>query len=111
MQQNSEVACLVAQINNEYEAARLGLSGLAQGVSQHEFITKRMENIAGLYKSLHGIVGDEGMRELAEQEDDRGGQEDPELAAISSQLRETASYAIDPAFKERLRLQLLEMMR
>jgi hypothetical protein len=33
---------------------------------------------------------------------------DPELAAIAAQLRETAPYAINPTFKEELRKELLQ---
>jgi hypothetical protein len=66
----SEVARLLAQINGEYEAARQGLSGLAQGIGQHRFITKRMERIGELHMELRDIVGDEAMamitRELEE---------------------------------------------
>ncbi len=58
---NSEVARLLAQINSEYEAAQQGLSGLAQGASQHRFITKRMEQIAELHTQLRNLVGDEAM--------------------------------------------------
>ena len=57
----SEVARLLAQINSEYEAARQGLSGLAQGIGQHSFITKRMEQIAELHTQLRDLVGDEAM--------------------------------------------------
>ena len=60
-EQNSEVARLLAQINKEYEAARQGLSGLAQGIGQHRFITKRMEQIAELHAQLRNLVGDEAM--------------------------------------------------
>jgi hypothetical protein len=58
----SEVARLLAQISSEYEAARQGLSGLAQGIGQHRFITKRMEQIAELHSQLRNLVGDEAMR-------------------------------------------------
>jgi hypothetical protein len=58
---NSEVARLLAQINSEYAAARQGLSGLAQGIGQHRFITKRMEQIAELHSQLRELVGDEAM--------------------------------------------------
>jgi hypothetical protein len=57
----SEVARLLAQINSEYEAARQGLTGLAQGIGQHRFITKRMEHIAELHIQLRNLVGDEAM--------------------------------------------------
>jgi len=59
--QQSEVARLLAQISSEYESARHGLSGLAQGIGQHRFITKRMEKIAELHTQLRNIVGDEAM--------------------------------------------------
>lgn len=62
-QQNSEVARLLIQINLEYEAAHQGLSGLAR-VGQHEFITKRMEQIAALHAQLRGLVGDEAMKQI-----------------------------------------------
>ena len=60
-QQRSEVACLLAQIRHEYEAAQQGLSGLAQGISEHQFITRRMERIGELHSQLHSIVGNEAM--------------------------------------------------
>jgi len=60
-EQRSEVARLLAQINSEYEAARQGLSGLAQGTSQHLFMTRRMEQIAELHTQLRNLVGDEAM--------------------------------------------------
>ena len=63
-EQNSEVARLLAQIDSEYEAARQGLSGLAQGSSQHRFITKRMEKLAELHFQLRDLVGDEVMRKI-----------------------------------------------
>jgi hypothetical protein len=66
MGQNSEVARLLAQINSEYEAAGRGLSGLAQGTSQHRFMTKRMENIAAYHVDLQKLVGkDEAMKLIA----------------------------------------------
>jgi len=57
-EQHSEVAHLLAQIDSEYEAAQQGLVGLAQGVSQHHFITRRTERIAELYSQLHCLVDD-----------------------------------------------------
>ena len=35
-------------------------------------------------------------------------EDDPELSAIAAQLRETASYAINPEFKEELHQELLQ---
>ena len=45
----SEVARLLSKITAEYEAAQRGLSGLAYGTSQHDFITARMENLGQLH--------------------------------------------------------------
>jgi hypothetical protein len=70
-EQRSEVARLLAQINGEYEAARQGLSGLAQGTSQHLFMTKRMEQIAELHSQLWNIVGDEAMTLVSDLELDQ----------------------------------------
>lgn len=60
-EQQSEVARLLTQISSEYEAAQRGLSGLAQGIAYHRFITKRMEQIANLHAQLRSLVGDEAM--------------------------------------------------
>jgi len=42
----------------EYAAARLGLSGLAYGSSQHAFITQKMENMGKLHEQLKTLVGE-----------------------------------------------------
>ncbi len=62
----SEVARLMLQIQTEYEAAQRGLSGLAQGTAEHEFITARIENIGRCGEQLKHVVGDpaEGTRLL-----------------------------------------------
>ena len=54
----SEVARLLQQITQEYEAATLGLTGLAYGTSQHAFITARMENMSCLREELATHVGE-----------------------------------------------------
>jgi hypothetical protein len=56
--QHSEVARLLNQIKEEYEAALRGVSGLAQGISRHSFITTRMENMGKLQIQLDELVGD-----------------------------------------------------
>ena len=61
----SEVARLLRQISAEYGAARLGLSGLAHGVSQHRFITQRMERMYELHVQLHALVGEEAVALIA----------------------------------------------
>jgi hypothetical protein len=55
----SEVARLLRQIEEEYMAAQRGLTGLAYGTAQHEFITRRMENMAIHHASLQRLVGEE----------------------------------------------------
>jgi hypothetical protein len=66
-EQRSEVARLLSQISDEYEAAQRGLTGLAYGVSQHEFITARMENMSQLHTQLHSLVGDIAIAMIADQ--------------------------------------------
>lgn len=65
-EQRSEVARLLSQINEEYEAAQRGLTGLACGVSQHEFITARMERMGQLHSQLYSIVGDTAIAMIAD---------------------------------------------
>ena len=45
MMTESEVARLRQRIADEYLAAKYGLTGLASGVSKHEFITARMASM------------------------------------------------------------------
>ncbi len=66
-EQRSEVARLLAQISAEYEAAKRGLTGLAYGTSQHEFITARMEHMSQLHGELQSIVGDNAIALIADQ--------------------------------------------
>ncbi len=40
---NSEIARIRQQIADEYQAAHLGLYGLAVGTCRHQFITTRMD--------------------------------------------------------------------
>ena len=65
--QHSEVARILAQVSAEYEAAQQCLTGLSYGVSQHTFITKRMETIGQLHSDLRALVGDAAMPMIAEQ--------------------------------------------
>jgi hypothetical protein len=63
----SEVTRLLLQISAEYEAAQRGLSGLAYGTSQHEFITARMEIMGRIHTQLQVLVGDNAIAMIAEQ--------------------------------------------
>jgi len=66
-EQRSEVARLLSQISEEYEAAQRGLTGLGSGTSQHAFITARMENMGQLHGQLQSLVGDIAIAMIAEQ--------------------------------------------
>jgi hypothetical protein len=59
--QRSEVARLLDQIREEYEAVMRGISGTAQGTSRHSFITARMENMGALNEELGMLVGPDSM--------------------------------------------------
>jgi hypothetical protein len=47
------------QINDEYEASKQAVQGLAQGTARHEFITTKMEKMYVRVMELHKIVGEE----------------------------------------------------
>ena len=55
----SKVARLMQQIAAEYTAAKAGISGLALGTAQHQFITTRLENIGRCQQQLSALVGKE----------------------------------------------------
>lgn len=65
-EQHSEVARLLSQISAEYEAAQRGLTGIAYGTSQHDFITARMENMGQLHSQLQTLVGDTAIALIAD---------------------------------------------
>ncbi len=67
MEQGSEVARLMRQIELEYEAAQRGLYGFAAGAAKHQFITARMENIGRYHEKMIELVGEkEAVKALAE---------------------------------------------
>ena len=65
-EQRSEVARLLRQIAEEYEAAQRGLTGIAFGTARHDFITARMENMGQLHGQLQSLVGDIAVEMIAE---------------------------------------------
>jgi hypothetical protein len=65
-EQGSEVARLLSQISEEYEAAQRGVRGLACGVSKHAFIAARMEHMGRLHHELQSIVGDSAIALIAD---------------------------------------------
>ncbi len=54
----SEVARLMQQITEEYEAAQRGLSSMAI-TAPHAFITVRLENMGKLQEELQQVVGEQ----------------------------------------------------
>lgn len=70
----SELAQLLRRIDEEYEAAQLGLYGLAQGTSQHNVINAKIEHIGFVKEKLVFHIGEAAavnivmdmMNELAE---------------------------------------------
>lgn len=63
MNNQSEVARLIQQIDAEYAAARLAMHGYAE-VAKHEMITARMENMGRLHEELKGIIGEREATEV-----------------------------------------------
>lgn len=63
MQNQSEVARLIQQLNAECEAARRAMHGYAE-TARHEAITRRMERMGALHEELREIVGDEEATEV-----------------------------------------------
>ena len=59
MSNESDVACLLNQIDTEYQAANRALRDFSQGSSQHAFITQKMENMRILQEMIAVKVGDE----------------------------------------------------
>lgn len=64
----SEIGRILAQIDQEYQSAFLGLSGINVGTSRHDFINHRMENIGVAADELKLLVGEhEAGRLIVEQ--------------------------------------------
>ena len=55
----SEVARLMREIDEAYQAAEQGLTGFASGTARHDFINAREEHIALCHKELTTLVGSE----------------------------------------------------
>lgn len=65
MDNKSEVARILAQIEAEYEAGHAGLYGIAEGHARHSFITARMENMYALQEELKKLVGNRAIGMVA----------------------------------------------
>ena len=55
----SEVAQILQQIEQEYQASKCGLEGFASGAARHDFIHARTENIGKHHDHLAELVGAE----------------------------------------------------
>lgn len=55
----SEVARLLREIDEAYQAAERGLTGLACGTARHDFINAKEEHIALCHKELTTLIGSE----------------------------------------------------
>jgi hypothetical protein len=56
---DSEVTQLLRQIEQEYQASKRGLEGLASGTARHDFIQKRAETIGQCHEQLTELIGPE----------------------------------------------------
>jgi|SRR5579859_7564108 len=75
----SEVARIMQEIDTEYESAMRGMQGLAQGTARHEFITKRMENMAKHLIELGKNLGDDAVMQAMIEWQDREASTQKEL--------------------------------
>jgi hypothetical protein len=55
----SDVAQILKQIEQEYQASKRGLEGLASGTARHDFIQQRTENIGRCHEHLSKLIGPE----------------------------------------------------
>ncbi len=55
----SDVARILKQIEQEYQASKRGLEGLASGTARHDFMQKRADNIGHCHEQLSELVGPE----------------------------------------------------
>lgn len=55
----SEVAQIRQRIQQEYEAMKQGLEGLALGTSKHAFIEARMRRVDSYYAQLKKDIGEQ----------------------------------------------------
>ena len=69
MKNKSEVARILNQIVQEYEAGHNGLYGMAQGLTRHSVIRTRMENMMKLQTELEKLVGDQAIELIAQRLD------------------------------------------
>lgn len=67
-QQNSEVARLLEQIRQEYEAAVRGVKEFASGTAQHKVINQKMARMYEWQEELETLVGEDAAIALVDQQ-------------------------------------------
>ena len=73
----SEVAWQLEQIKLQYEAAQIGLYGLARGTARHAFIAAKMRSMGQIHQELQRLVGpDQAIQLVAETLQASSGSED-----------------------------------
>lgn len=55
----SEVARILKQIDQEYQASKRGLEGFASGTARHDFISSKTESIGNYHQHLIELMGPE----------------------------------------------------
>ncbi len=60
----SEVARIRRQLEEEYEAMQRGMTGLAVGTARHKFIRARMDRVEGYKQQLKQFVSDAEANEI-----------------------------------------------
>jgi hypothetical protein len=55
----SEIAQILHQIDQEYQASKRGLEGLASGTARHDFIQRKTEAIGQCHEHLSKLIGPE----------------------------------------------------
>jgi hypothetical protein len=58
-QNKSEIARILEQIDQEYQASKIGLQGLASGSTRHDFIQAKSEHIGKCHEQLVELIGAE----------------------------------------------------
>jgi hypothetical protein len=80
----SEVAWQLEQIKLQYEAAQMGLYGLARGTARHTFIAAKMKSMGQIHQELQRLVGpNQAIQLVAETLQASAGSEDDQEARPS----------------------------
>jgi DNA-binding FrmR family transcriptional regulator len=64
MENKSEVARIMAQIEAMNQSLNQALKGLSEGTARHAFITARLERVQGFHEVLKPVVGKQKATEI-----------------------------------------------